>query len=204
MAFSTPGKTNIEAHILAGGRASRMEGADKGLLVLNGKPLVEHVMARLHNQVTDICISANRHLEQYQQYGLAVITDKQEGFLGPLAGIHTALLTCQREWLLTVPVDCPFLPEDLVSRLSQAITAAQRPVAVVHDGIGLQPTFCLIHQSLTDDLQQYLTQGGRKTAEWLRQHKPALADYADNPEAFININSPADFELAEKRLAHVG
>jgi len=203
MTFSKPDKTTLQAHILAGGRASRVEGADKGLLVLHGKPLVEHVMARLRPQVTHICISANRHLEQYQCYGWPVITDSQEGFLGPLAGIHSALLTCQRDWLLTVPVDCPFLPADLVVRLSQAVTASQRPVAVVHDGMALQPTFCLIHQSLTDNLQEYLHQGGRKTAEWLRQHKPALADYADNPEAFININSPADFELAEKRLAHV-
>jgi len=102
-----------------------------------------------------------------------------------------------------VPVDCPFLPEDLVTRLSQAVTSAQRPLAVVHDGMSLQPAFCLLRQSLTDNLQQYLEQGGRKTGEWLRQHNPALADYSDNPDAFININSPADLELAGRRLEHV-
>ena len=202
MTFPPPGKTNIQAHILAGGRASRMQEADKGLLELNGKPLVVHVIEQLHSQVTNICISANRHLEQYQRYGWPVITDSEAGFLGPLAGIHSALLTCHSEWLLTVPVDCPFLPEDLVIRLSQAVTSAQRPVAVVHDGRGLQPTFCLLHHSLAANLQQYLEQGGRKTSEWLRQHNPALADYSDNPDAFFNINSPADLALAVKRLAH--
>ena len=180
-----------------------MQGEDKGLLELNGKPLVAHVIERLRSQVTTIRISANRHMEQYQRYGWPVIVDSLEGFLGPLAGIHSALLTCHTEWLLTVPVDCPFLPEDLVTRLSQAVTSTQRPLAVVHDGIGLQPTFCLLHQSLANNLQQYLEQGGRKTGEWLRQHNPALADYSDNPDAFININSPAELELAEKRLRHV-
>jgi molybdopterin-guanine dinucleotide biosynthesis protein A len=88
-------------------------------------------------------------------------------------------------------------------RLCQAVNSTQRPLAVVHDGTGLQPTFCLLHHSLFDKLQQYLEQGGRKTGEWLRQHDPALADYSDNPDAFININSPADLELAGRRLQHV-
>ena len=203
MTFPPPSKKNIQGHILAGGRANRMQGEDKGLLELNGKPLVAFVIERLRSQVTTICISANRHMDQYQRYGWPVIVDSLEGFLGPLAGIHSALLTCHTEWLLTVPVDCPFLPEDLVTRLSQAVTSTQRPLAVVHDGIGLQPTFCLLHKSLANNLQQYLEQGGRKTGEWLRQHNPALADYSDNPDAFININSPAELELSEKRLRHV-
>jgi len=203
MTFPPPSKKNIQAHILAGGRASRMQGEDKGLLELNGKPLVAHVIDRLQSQVTSICISTNRHIEQYQRYGWPVIGDRLEGFLGPLAGIHSAMLACHTDWLLTVPVDCPFLPEDLVTRLSQAVTSAQRPLAVVHDGMSLQPAFCLLRQSLTDNLQQYLEQGGRKTGEWLRQHNPALADYSDNPDAFININSPADLELAGRRLEHV-
>ncbi len=204
MTMTPPTRHNILAHILAGGRATRMQGEDKGLLDLNGKPLVAHVIEQLRPQVAHICISANRHVSQYQRYGVAVIRDNLEGFLGPLAGIHAALLTCQQEWLLTVPVDCPFLPGDLVQRLSQAVTATQRPVAVVHDGNGLQPAFCLLHHSLINDLQGFLEQGERKTGQWLRQHEPALTDYADNPDAFININSPADLIQAGQRLAHVG
>lgn len=203
MTFPPPSKKNIQAHILAGGRGNRMQGADKGLLELNGKPLVEHVIERLDTQVTTISISANRNLEQYQRYDLPVIADSLQGFLGPLAGIHSALHACHTDWLLTVPVDCPLLPGDLVTRLSQAVISAHRPLAVVHDGTGLQPAFCLLHHSLTDKLQQYLEQGGRKTGDWLRQLNPALADYSDNPDAFININSPADLELAGKRLQHV-
>ena len=203
MTFSPPSQRNTQGHILAGGRATRMQGEDKGLLELNDRPLVAYVIERLRPQVSNICISANRHLSQYQHYGLPVITDSLAGFLGPLAGIHTALLACEKEWLLTVPVDCPFLPEDLLHRLSKAVTTAQRPLAVVHDGTGLQPAFCLLHHGLGDDLQSYLEQGGRKTAEWLRQHNPALADYSDHPDVFLNINSPADLELAGRRLAHV-
>lgn len=202
MTISPPSRHNIQGHILAGGRATRMQGEDKGLLALNGKPLVANVIERLRPQVAGICISANRHIKQYQQYGLPVITDSLTGFLGPLAGIHAALLVCEQEWLVTVPVDCPFLAADLVSRLSAAAMRNKRPIAVVHDGSALQPTFCLLHQSLTENLQQYLQQGGRKTGEWLQQHDPALADFADKSEAFININSLADLTQAEKQLTH--
>lgn len=204
MSFNSPANTNLAIHVLAGGRATRMQGEDKGLLELNGKPLLEHVLERLPSQVTTIYISANRQPEQYQAYGWPVIGDNLEGFLGPLAGIHAAMLACESEWLLTVPVDCPFMPNDLLPRLSQAVIAANRPLAVVHDGKGLQPTFSLLHQSLMQSLQQYLQQGGRKTGEWLRQQEPALADYSDNPNAFININTPEDLELAEQRLRHAG
>ena len=204
MAFNPPASTNLAAHVLAGGRATRMHGEDKGLLELNGKPLLEHVLERLRSQVATIYISVNRQPEQYQAYGWPVIGDNLEGFLGPLAGIQAALLACKCEWLLTVPVDCPFIPKDLLQRLSQAVNSANRPLAVVHDGKGLQPTFCLLHQSLTESLQQYLQQGGRKTGEWLRRQEPALADYSDNPNAFININTPEDLELAEQRLRHAG
>lgn len=202
MTLPLPTKQNILAHILAGGRARRMQGEDKGLIELHGKPLLRHVMERLDNQVSTLCISANRHLEQYQQFGCPVITDHLAGFLGPLAGIHAALQSHKAEWYLTVPVDCPFLPGDLVMRLSQAITTTQRPLAVVHDGIDLQPTFCLLHQSLAESLQDYLQAGGRKTSEWLRLQNPALVDYSDNPKAFTNINTLDDLEEAEQQLQH--
>jgi molybdopterin-guanine dinucleotide biosynthesis protein A len=203
MQLSSPSKENTQAHILAGGQATRMQGEDKGMLTLNGKPLLEHVLERLRSQVDTIYISVNRQPQHYQTYGWPVISDKLEGFLGPLAGIHAAMLVCQCEWLLTVPVDSPFIPKDLLQRLSQAVISNNRPLAVVHDGKGLQPTFCLLHQSLAENLQHYLQQGGRKTGEWLRQQEPALADYADNPDAFINVNTPEDLAQAEQRLQHV-
>lgn len=203
MHISPPCRQNIQGYILAGGRATRMQGEDKGLLELNGKPLVAHVIDLLRPQVASLCICANRHIKQYQRYGLPVITDNLTGYLGPLAGVHAAMLSCEKEWLLIVPVDCPFLATDLVQRLSQAVMDEERPLSVVHDGSALQPTFCLLHQSLADSLEQYLQQGGRKTGQWLQQNNPAMADFSDKPEAFLNINSRAELLQAEEQLAHV-
>ena len=62
----------ISAVILAGGKARRMNGADKGLQLLKNKPLISHVIERLQPQVIDISINANRHHEEYAQWGFPV------------------------------------------------------------------------------------------------------------------------------------
>ena len=58
---------DIEGVILAGGRASRMGGNDKGLVLLNGKPLYQYVQEALAPQVTRLSINANRNISIYQR-----------------------------------------------------------------------------------------------------------------------------------------
>ena len=70
--------------ILAGGKASRMGGQDKGLLVLKGKPLWEYVAHAMAPQVGHIVISANRNLESYRASALPVYQDQMVDFPGPL------------------------------------------------------------------------------------------------------------------------
>ena len=169
-----------------------MQGEDKGLLRLGNKHLIDYVIARLQPQLERLCISANRNQEEYAQTGLRVITDELEGYPGPLAGIYSALLHCDSEWLLVVPCDTPGLPTDLVSRLCQAVTENDVPVAIVDDGAHLHATCCLIHRSLQQDLLEFLQQGERKTRHWLTRHPHAICDFSDQPAAFININTPEE------------
>ncbi len=166
-----------------------MGGIDKGLLELNGQPLIEHVIGRISPQVSEIIISANRNLERYQSYGYPVITD-QITDKGPLAGILSALQHCQSEWLLTVPCDTPRIPADLVTRIRNA--AEQTPSAIysAHDGEQLQPLFSMIHRDLANSLQEYLAAGNRKVVRWLMQQGCVTVDFSDQADAFANINTP--------------
>jgi len=183
----------ITAVILAGGEGSRMGGIDKGLLELNGQPLIKHVMARIAPQVAQLIISANRNVERYQSYGYPVITDQMTD-KGPLAGILSALQHCQSEWLLTIPCDTPRIPTDLVVRLCNAAEqTTQQTLAALytaHDGEQLQPLFSMIHRDLATSLQHYLAAGNRKVARWLVQQGCVAVDFADQPDAFANINTP--------------
>jgi len=190
----------ITGVILAGGRASRMDGVDKGLIHLAGKPLIEHVLARLNPQVNAVLISANRNLADYARLGYPVIQDMLAGYLGPLAGVLSALRVARTPYILTVPCDGPYIPTDLAQRLLLWLQERGTQIAVACAGEDIQPVVALIACTLADDIQQYLDGGERKVGSWLEKHKPARVDFSDQPDAFININTPEERNVWEQQL----
>lgn len=189
---------NITAVILAGGQGTRFAGVDKGLVKLNKRSLVQHLIERIEPQVSSIIISANRNIETYAKLGFPVYEDGITGFAGPLAGILKGLQECKSEWLLSVPADSPFIPSDIVQRLSQSIESEK--IAMPHDGKYLHPTFALLHKSLAPSLDNFLQQGERKARVWMQQQEHSIVDFSDNPSAFININTEDDLKNAEKHF----
>jgi molybdenum cofactor guanylyltransferase len=187
-----PSKASITGVILAGGQARRLGGIDKGLVNCGGRPLIEWVIAALRPQVGALLISANRNLERYAAYGLAVVPDLQRGFQGPLAGIHSAMQAARTQWIVTVPCDGPHPAPDLVERLAAALGAADADLAVASDGVRMQPVHALLPVQLAAGLHAYLSAGDRQVERWYGRHRFALADLSDRPECFININTPAD------------
>jgi molybdopterin-guanine dinucleotide biosynthesis protein A len=190
---------DVTGLLLAGGRARRMGGTDKGLIELVGRPLAAHALERLRPQVRRVLINANRNREAYGALGAEVVADPIEGFLGPLAGLLAGLEAAGTAWVVTAPCDTPFVPEDLVARL-EAARDGQADVAVAHDGARLQPVFLLAPAALAPDLRAWLLEGGRKVDQWLARHTVAEADFRDVPEAFRNINTPEEREAVEHAL----
>lgn len=191
---------DITGIVLAGGRARRMGGADKGLIALNGKPMVAYVLAALRPQVGTLLISANRNLQAYGRYGLPVIADRTGDYSGPLTGVASALEVIRTPWLLTVPCDAPLIPADLAVRLYRTAQEAQAQICTVHDGERMQQMFALLHRDLLPDLLAYLDAGGRRVDVWYARHRLALADFSDRTELGCNINTPADRERLEQQL----
>lgn len=189
--------------ILAGGRATRMGGRDKGLLQLAGKPMVEWVMAALKPQVADIIINANRNLDAYAAYGYRVVSDKLHGFCGPLAGIASSMESASTPYIVTTPCDSPLVPLDLAHRLYQALHVNRAEISVAHNGERLQPVFALLTCTLSNSLLSYLEAGERKIDIWYSRHKLAIVDFSDSADAFININTPAEIQAVESRLLQV-
>lgn len=196
MHFTPPTITGV---ILAGGRARRMNGADKGLLEFAGKPLVEHTLARLTPQVSEVMINANRNHVRYASYGLPLVADKLDGYCGPLAGMHSAMCAAQTDYIVTTPCDSPLIPNDLVRRMLMTLLRENAELCTAHDGLRLQPIYTMIPRTLATGLLGYLLSGGRKVEDWLRCHRLAVADFSDQPEAFLNINTPQDHQLCEAR-----
>lgn len=186
--------TDITGLILAGGRGSRMAGADKGLTLLGGRPLAAHVIERLAPQVGSLLINANRHGADYARYGYPVLADRIDGFVGPLAGLHAGLLACATPLLVSAPCDSPFLPLDLVARLHARLVADDAQIAIPQTSDGLQPVFALVRREVAAPLTAYLAAGGRQLQAWCRQLRLATVDFPDSA-AFRNINTLE--ELAE-------
>lgn len=180
----------IDAVILAGGMARRMGGDDKGLVELNGKTMIEHTIERIKPQVKEILINANRNQTRYAEFGFTVLSDEHTGFLGPLAGMITAMGHTQADYLLVVPCDCPLLPRDLVARLLAAIEANDAELAVASDGEREQPVVMLLKPSLRESMTAFLEAGERKIDFWYAKHRFAVAAFADQPNAFVNVNTP--------------
>ena len=153
--------------ILAGGKGSRMGGADKGLLELDGKPLVTHLMAHVLPRPDRIVISANRNQATYRQWADQVIEDQRPDFPGPMAGLEAAL-SVSSGLCVCLPCDLLQPPSTLVTDLVNK--SAPERVCVARDPIRRQPLCLALHaEHWRTNLSAYLDSGGRSAYGWLEQ-----------------------------------
>jgi molybdopterin-guanine dinucleotide biosynthesis protein A len=178
-----------------------MQHQDKGLVELNGEPMVAHVVRRLAPQVGRVIISANRHLDRYAQYGQVVADGEPElgAFQGPLVGIAAGLTAAAAEhddWLVVTPCDTPFLPDDLAARLIAAAASADAPLAHAVAG-GQQHSACMaLRTTLLPALLEYLRAGDRKVGLWQARMGGVEARFDDTPDAFMNVNTAEELAAA--------
>ena len=182
--------------ILAGGAARRMGGQDKAMVRLAGQSLISHVLARLDPQVERLAISANGDAARFGR-GFAVLPDDTSH--GPLSGVLAAL-----DWaaplgataVVSVAVDTPFFPADLVAQLCLAAEQSSGGVAVAVSGGIDHPTFALWPVGLRGDLRDFLTSGSKtRVMDFARKHGAARATFG-NDAAFMNVNTPEDLAIA--------
>jgi molybdopterin-guanine dinucleotide biosynthesis protein A len=191
---------SVTAVLLCGGCGERLGGVDKPLRVLAGRPLIEHVIARIASQVDAIVISANRNADVYARYGYAVVDDGMPTGRGPLAGIAAGLAAAGSDDVLCVPGDAPLLPADLEARLDAARRAAHGEAAVVDDGRGLQPLCTLLPRTALAGLHAFLDGGGRAAHRWLESLPAARADFSAWPRWAWSVNTEAEWIAAERNL----
>jgi molybdopterin-guanine dinucleotide biosynthesis protein A len=194
----------ISAIILSGGRATRMGGIDKGLVSLQQKPLIQHVIERLTPQVDEILINANRELPYYQTFGYTLLQDEVKDFLGPLAGFSLGLQHAKHDYVLTVPCDSPLLPLNLAQRLMTALVEHKAEIAVATSGGSTHPVFCLCKKTmLLPSLTAYLQQGERRVSAWQKKQQYVEVDFSDCNEAFTNLNTFEDLAALELKLSEI-
>jgi molybdopterin-guanine dinucleotide biosynthesis protein A len=195
--------------VLAGGLARRMGGGDKALIDIDGVTILERVLTRLRPQCSGFVLNANGDPRRFAPFGLPVIPDDVPDFAGPLAGILAALDWAAANasaigWVVSVPGDCPFLPNDLVSRLHAARIAENRMLACAKSGDWRHPVVGLWPVSLRADLRHALVNEDlHKIEVWTSRHGIAIAEWPDRPvDPFFNVNTPEDRDRAAAIAAH--
>jgi len=194
--------------VLAGGLARRMGGGDKARIRIGEQTILERVLAGLKPQCGKVIINANGDPERFADTGLPVVADSVPDFAGPLAGILAGL-----DWaaandpavtdIVSVPGDCPFLPADLVTKLSAARAAQKAPLACARSGDWRHPVVGLWPVALRDDLRRALIEEGlHKIEVWTARHGVAIADWPAAPvDPFFNVNTPEDAAEATRLAA---
>lgn len=204
----------ITGVILSGGEGRRMGGTDKGLQMLNGRPLVAHAVARIAPQVDEVIISANRHREQYDLLGYPVVSDtlvadasatpappatpstpsttgggNEPRTAGPLAGLLAGFAAASHALVLFAPCDMPALPADLANRLLHALLSAHADVAVAATAGHAHHVVLLARRDMQAHLAAYVGGGGRKAGAWHAGLKVVTVAFDDEADAFVNVNT---------------
>ncbi len=191
--------------LLAGGQSRRMGGGDKNLLDLCGTPLLDHVMARAVPNDALAIINANGDATRYDMFGLPVIGDVVKGFAGPLAGVLTGL-----EWaetnktgcshVISIATDAPFLPQNLGLELIAAVNDGAELAQAQSNG-RRHPVFGIWPVSLASALRTALVEEGlRKIDHFTARYDCRLVLFEGDPDPFMNLNAPEDFDLAQQLL----
>ena len=193
---------NVLGVILAGGLSTRMHGKDKSLMPLAGLPLIGHALNRLSSQVDRIIINTNGNHSDFNSFGLPIVSDSIEGFLGPLSGILAGMDYAAEygySHLLTVAADTPFFPDDLCQRL--LIDCCKINIAKTQsivDQHNLHPTFGLWDVGLRENLRTALIGDMRKVMGFVKKHEwRSITWIKKDYDPFFNVNTPEDMENAK-------
>jgi molybdenum cofactor guanylyltransferase len=196
------------AVLLAGGLARRMGGGDKPMRRIGGRTILERVIARLKPQCGELILNANGDPARFAEFGLPVIADTVENFPGPLAGILAALdwTAANRpevSFILSAAADCPFLPRDLVERLTRARAEQDAQLAVASSGGQSHPVIGLWSVALRDELRHALVaEDVRKIDRWTARYRLATVNWPTTPlDPFFNANTMDDIAEADRLAA---
>ena len=186
---------SVTVVILAGGQSKRMQVQNKATVLLEGKPLITHVIDRMKTQAKHTVINTHRNQKDFEIFHLPLIDDILDIQEGPLLGILTSLQAIKTDWIQFVPCDTPNLPNDLIAILMKEVEAKKTLVAVPETSDGLQSTCLLCHSSTLNNLQIFFNQGGRKIEDWIRQLAFSIVQFNDESQ-FLNVNTQEELKKA--------
>jgi molybdopterin-guanine dinucleotide biosynthesis protein A len=187
--------------IQAGGQSRRM-GRDKGLVLLNGKPLVRHLLDRVADLGDEILITTNRP-EDYAFLGMRLAPDESPG-AGALSGLRTALKAAHGDKVLVLACDMPFVSRPLLMYLIGL--APQADVVIPRPAGEYEPMHAVYDRGCLSEIEVSLEAGDMRMISFFSRVNvlPVEDDILERLDpgrrSFFNVNTPADLAQAERLL----
>tara|TARA_B110000116_G_C16791045_1_gene563800 strand:+ start:464 stop:1096 length:633 start_codon:yes stop_codon:yes gene_type:complete len=195
--------TKMLALIMIGGKSTRMGGGIKSFIKFNNKNILDRIIERIEPQIKKMIINCNSKEEKLEKYQIPIIQDVKKGYLGPLAGIHSAMNWVsinepQIEWLITIPGDTPFFPKNLVSCFKKKISSKSK-IILARSNKKTHPIIGAWNLCLFSSLNNDIDEGVRKILSWAELHHIEYIDYQIKKyDPFFNINRKKDILEAAK------
>ena len=188
---------------MIGGQSRRMGGGIKSFIKFNNKNIFDRILERVKSQTNKIVINCNTEEKNLNKYKLPIIKDIKTGYLGPLAGIHSAMDWIKKndndtDWLITIPGDTPFIPNDLIFEIDKKITSKSK-IILAKSNNKIHPVIGAWNLNLYDDLDKHLENGVRKILSWANLHHINFVNFSDHfYDPFFNINTKEDIIIAQE------
>ncbi len=195
-------KKKILFAVLAGGQSKRFGGGYKTFTKIKGITILNQIIKILSSFSNDIIINAN-NIDEFKYLNYPIVKDKYEGFLGPLAGIHTSILwmknnNVEKEWVFTVPSDTPFLPNNLLDKFLSTYSSGT-DILIARSNKRHHPVIAMWNVSLLESLENELKAKNSKIMLWVKKHKYKFVEFdTDQENDFFNINTKEDLYNAKK------
>ena len=189
------------ASIMIGGQSKRMGGGIKSLQEFNNKKIFDRILEKISPEIEKIIINCNSEEKKFTKYKLPIFNDLKEGYLGPLAGIHSAMkwiidFSPEVKWLITLPGDTPFIPDDLVFQFKKKVSTNLK-IILVKSNNKTHPAIGLWNTDLFNSLDKALDLGTRKILDWAQLHPIEYLNYEyEKYDPFFNINTEEDLRKA--------
>lgn len=183
----------MNAIILAGGKAKRLNGINKGLLLYNNRPFIEIILNTIAPLVKKIIISANTH--EYDYLGYTVVSDKING-IGPLGGIITCLEYSDEQKNILLPCDAPFITEQILKSLIHHTAHSNADVIVARFCNTIQPLCAVYSKNILPLAYQQIQQQNFKLTDLIQKSATQYVDFNEEfKKNFLNINTLQDLNI---------
>jgi len=194
-------ENEIAVLIMIGGQSRRMGGGIKSFIELDGKSIFDRIITIIKPQIKKIIISCNTEEPKLKKYQFPIIKDLKEGYLGPLAGIHSGMQWLKKnepevKWLITIPGDTPFIPMDLIFRFKDKMSSDLK-IIIAKSQNKTHPVIGAWNTCLFENLEEKLNKGIRKIMSWAELHPLDFVNYTIKKyDPFFNINTKEDIDEA--------